>query len=176
MRLLSVVSVLAALLPPGQSLSSTDSPQDGDLPQSGYSSNHNLDPAKLGQYKVAWTSTFNNAETFYAKPLVFTPNGAPYERVYTASNQNVIRVLDGMTGALLLSRTLDPPFASSDSQCGDIPNTIGVVGTPIIDPATEIMYVWSKGYLNQRAGPQGVAQGMMSIEMPRPYMKLELIW
>lgn len=160
MKFFSTVSVLAALLPTCYTLSSTDFPQDGDVPQSGYSSNHNFDPTTLSQYKVSWTTAFNNAEFFYAKPLIYTPAGATKERVYVVSNQNIVRVLDGMTGAVLASRTLDPPFQSSDTQCGDIPNTVGIIGTPIIDTATEIMYFWAKSYISGRAGAQGVANGM----------------
>jgi hypothetical protein len=85
---------------------------------------------------------------FYAKPLVYTPAGAPHEYVITVSSQNNVRVIDGITGALITMRTLDPPFASSDSDCGDIPNTVGITGTPVIDTATDIMYFFSKGYKN----------------------------
>ncbi|KAH8885614.1 hypothetical protein GQ53DRAFT_845294 [Thozetella sp. PMI_491] len=61
--------------------------------------------------------------------------------------------LDGATGTVQqFTRILDPPFQSADSQCGDIPNTIGITGTPIIDPATDIMYFYSKGYKNGAAG------------------------
>jgi hypothetical protein len=69
---------------------------------------------------------------FYAKPLVYTPPGSAHELVITVSNQNIIRVIDGVTGALVKSRTLAPPFQAADSNCGDIPNTIGITGTPII--------------------------------------------
>ena len=121
MRLSSFLTVLAVLLPASHSLSSTDGPQDGDVPQSGYTTNHNLDPAALPSYTVQWTKNFNTAEFFYAKPLVYTPSGASSERVYVVSNQNIVRVLDGLTGAVLVTRQLDPPFQSSDTQCGDIP-------------------------------------------------------
>lgn len=166
MRFSSVVSVLAALLllPACHSLSSTDFPQDGDVPQSGYSSNHNFDPTALSQYKVNWTKTFNTAEFFYAKPLIYTPSEATSERIYVVSNQNIVRVLDGMTGIVLASRTLDPPFASSDTQCGDIPNTVGIIGTPIIDTATDLMYFWAKSYINGTTGAQGVPQGVLNGE------------
>jgi len=156
MRLFTLVPLLAALLPSVQSLSSTDSPQDGDVLQSGYSPNHNFDPAKLSSYKIKWTYTTNfNSEFFYAKPLVYTPNGASYERIYIVSDMNIVRVLDGVTGHVLVNRTLEPPFRASDTQCGDIANQVGIIGTPIIDTATEIMYFWSKSYRNGQVGPLG---------------------
>jgi hypothetical protein len=156
MRLSTFVSGLVALLPAVHSLSTTDSPQDGDVLQSGYSSNHNLDPTKLSSYVLKWKySTGTASEFFYAKPLVYTPIGASYERMYVVSDMNIVRVLDASTGNVLLSRTLLPPFKSTDTQCGDIPNQVGIIGTPIIDPATEIMYFWSKSYKNGQVGPLG---------------------
>jgi hypothetical protein len=120
-----------------------------DPSQSGYLPNHNMDPtAVANSLTIAWKQTFNLNEVFYAKPLVYTPIGAPHEYVITVSNQNIVRVHDGLTGNLITSRTLDPPFASSDTDCGDIPNTVGITGTPIIDPNTDIMYFFSKGYQN----------------------------
>ena len=86
------------------------------------------------------------AETIYAKPLTFTPDGFLNELVITASNKNILRIHDGITGALIASRTLDPPFQAIDTSCGDVQNYIGIIGTPIIDPATSIMYFFSKGY------------------------------
>jgi hypothetical protein len=49
---------------------------------------------------------------------------------------------------LINSRTFDPPFLASDSQCGDIQSSIGITGTPYIDNATDIMYFFAKGYQN----------------------------
>jgi hypothetical protein len=89
---------------------------------------------------------FNTNELFYAKPLVWTPPGASSEQVIVVSNQNIVRILDGLTGTLINSRTLDPPFQSVDTSCGDIQHTVGITGTPIIDPATNILYLFSKGY------------------------------
>jgi hypothetical protein len=106
-----------------------------------------MDPSLVGSsLAIAWKQTFNINEVFYAKPLVYTPNGAPNEYVITVSNQNIVRVHDGIKGTLITSRTLLPPFQSSDTACGDIANTVGITGTPIIDPATDIMYFFSKSY------------------------------
>jgi hypothetical protein len=95
---------------------------------------------------ISWKNTYNTNEVFYAKPLIYTPSGSPSELLITVSNQNIVRVIDGLTGKLMNSRTLDPPFQSVDTSCGDIPNTVGITGTPIIDPATDTMYFYSKGY------------------------------
>jgi hypothetical protein len=59
---------------------------------------------------------------------------------------NVVRVLDSATGNVVYTRTLDAPFTQADAQCGDVSNFIGIIGTPYIDAATEIMYFFSKGY------------------------------
>jgi hypothetical protein len=118
-----------------------------------------MDPAELPNYTLKWTMSFNTNEAFYAKPLVWTPPGAGHEQVVTVSNQNIIRILDSQTGATINSRNLDPPFQSSDTYCGDIPNTVGIIGTPIIDPATDIMYLISKGYIGGATGPLGPING-----------------
>jgi hypothetical protein len=98
---------------------------------------------------MTFKNAYNSLEAFYAKPLVYTPKGATSEQVIIVSNQNIVRVVDGETGTLLNSRTFNPPFQSSDTLgCGDIPNTIGITGTPYIDTATDIMYFYSKGYQN----------------------------
>jgi hypothetical protein len=109
-----------------------------------------MNPASVAasSFTSAWRNTYNNAEVFYAKPLVYTPPGAPHEYVILVSNQNIVRVVDGLTGTLITSRTLDAPFLASDAACGDMPNTIGIAGTPVIDGATGIMYFFSKGYKN----------------------------
>jgi hypothetical protein len=118
-----------------------------------------MDPAKLPSFKLGWTNAYNVNEKFYAKPLVWTPPGATSEQVIVVSNQNIIRVIDGATGTLLRSRTLDPPFLSVDASCGDIPNTIGITGTPWIDGDKNIMYLVSKGYKGGATG-SGTINGM----------------
>jgi hypothetical protein len=107
-----------------------------------------MDPTVIsgGTWGISWKNTYNTNEYFYAKPLVYTPSGFANELVIIVSNQNIVRIVDGLTGALINSRTLDPPFQSVDTNCGDIPNTVGITGTPIIDPTTDIMYLFSKGY------------------------------
>jgi iron transport multicopper oxidase len=76
-----------------------------------------------------------------------------------ASNKNIIRTYDAITGALIHSRQLQPPFQESDTGCGDIPNTVGISGTPVIDPSTDIVYFFSKGYHGGATGG-GITNGL----------------
>lgn len=120
-------------------------------------------------FAIAWKYPFTTTEQAYAKPLVWTPPNGANEYVISVTNLNTVRVMDGITGAVIYSRTLDPPFTASDSNCGDITNFIGITGTPIIDTATDIMYFFSKGYKNQQAGPQGTIYGqykMYAVKLP----------
>jgi hypothetical protein len=121
--------------------------------------NHNIDPTALNSYGHAWTYTSTAGEGFSAKPLTYTPTGYSHELVIIASQKNIVRVIDSISGQLLFSRTLDPPFQASDSSCGDISPTIGITGTPIIDPSTDIMYFFSKGYKNAATGPVNTLAG-----------------
>jgi len=108
-------------------------------------------------FGILWKKTHNSKERFYAKPLVYTPPGKS-QLVFLASSMNIIRTLDAVTGAAINSRTLQPPFRQSDIGCTDIPDWIGIIGTPIIDPNTDTVYLFSKGYEGGAAGG-GVALG-----------------
>jgi iron transport multicopper oxidase len=118
-----------------------------------------VDSAQFGQL---WKVAFNAKEQFYAKPLVFTPASTGVQILFLASSQNNIRTLNAKTGAVLNTRLVHPPFLQSDIGCTDIPNTIGIIGTPIIDPKTEIAYFFSKTYIpNYRVpGNTGTANGV----------------
>lgn len=106
--------------------------------------------------------SFNAKEQFYAKPLTFTPAATGVQILFLASSQNYIRTLNAKTGAILNTRQVHTPFLQSDIGCTDIPNTIGIIGTPVIDPNTEIAYFFSKTYIpNYRvAGNTGVPNGV----------------
>ena len=108
------------------SLATTDEPSDADPPQSGYLPNHNMQPAIVGSssFGILWTNTYNAKERWYAKPLVYTPLGQK-QLVFTASNMNIIRTVDAVTGAPIKDRQVQPPFLQSDIGCTDMPNYIG---------------------------------------------------
>jgi iron transport multicopper oxidase len=89
--------------------------------------------------------------------LVYTPAGKS-QLVFLASAMNIIRTVDAVTGTLINQRQVQPPFLQSDIGCTDIPNFIGIIGTPILDPNTDTVYFFSKGYQNN-ATSGGVALG-----------------
>jgi iron transport multicopper oxidase len=102
-----------------------------------------MDPNVVGSssFGILWQqSTTDSKETWYAKPLTYTLTGGS-EMVITASNENNVRIYDAKNGTLIASRQLNPPFLQADIGCNDIPNYIGVTGTPLIDPATDTMCV-----------------------------------
>lgn len=129
-----------------------------------------MDPVKVASsLAIGWKKTYQMNELFNAKPLVYTPAGAANEYVIVVSNLNVVRVIDGITGNTITTRTLDPPFTQADATCGDVTNFYGIEGTPIIDPATDIMYFFSVGYKNQQPGSQGTINGqykMYGVNLP----------
>ena len=171
--------LLLALVPTFvHSLAATDEIQDADPAQSGYMDNHNMHPSTVGSaiFGQLWKNFYgNNKEKWYAKPLVYTPPGQS-QLVFLASTLNIIRTVDAVNGTLLNQRTLQPPFLQSDIGCTDIPDYIGIVvslltseirllsmlipvqGTPIIDPNTNTVFFFSKGYKNG-ASNGGVANG-----------------
>lgn len=129
---------------------------------SGYIPNHNMDPNVVGSssFQQLWDYVpAADNEQIYAKPLVYTPNGGT-EMVITASEMNNVRIHNAKTGAIIIQRQLNLPFLSADSNCNDISGYIGITGTPIIDPDTDIMYVMAKGYKDPTMGSGGTLNGV----------------
>lgn len=118
-----------------------------------------MDPSVItdGTFGQIWRFTTPTplngmAEQFYAKPLVYTPSSTGVQVVITISQQNKLYVLDAVNGTLYASRDLslesEPPFLVSDlGGCNDISGTIGVTGTPVIDPNADTVYFWAKSYV-----------------------------
>ncbi len=94
--------------------------------------------------------------------MTYTPLAGGPQLLFLASSQNWIRTLDAKTGNILNTRQVHTPFLQSDIGCTDIPNTIGIIGTPVIDPGSDIAYFFSKTYIpNYRAaGNTGTYNGV----------------
>jgi hypothetical protein len=74
----------------------------------------------------------------YAQPLYWRDAGASL--LLTASESNEVQAFAADTGRQVWSRSLGQPVPRSALRCGNI-DPLGVTGTPVIDPATQAIYV-----------------------------------
>jgi outer membrane protein assembly factor BamB len=91
----------------------------------------------------AWTSPVLNGQ-IYGEPLVFS------NEVFVATESDVVYALTATRGSVVWSRHLAAAVPSSDLPCGDISPSVGITGTPVIDPSRSEIFVVAdelvKGY------------------------------
>ena len=88
-----------------------------------------------------WTSPALDGE-LYGEPLVFAG------RVYVATENDTVYALSAATGAVVWSAHLGSPVPSTSLPCGDITPTVGITGTPVIDPARGEIFVVADEMVN----------------------------
>lgn len=79
----------------------------------------------------------------YTQPLYMpqlTVNGAAHDVLFVATQANSVYAVDAATGAELWRTGLGAPVPRSTQPCGNITGTTGVLGGPVIDPATNTLY------------------------------------
>ncbi len=81
-----------------------------------------------------WTSPVLDGQ-LYGEPLVLG------DRVYVATENDTVDALSASSGALAWSTHVGTPVPSSDLPCGDISPTVGITGTPVIDPQRSELFV-----------------------------------
>jgi Legume lectin domain/Chitobiase/beta-hexosaminidase C-terminal domain len=94
----------------------------------------------------------------YAQPLVLSGvniGGGTHNVVYVATEHDSVYAIDAQSGATYAQVSLIPAGgttvnSSSDltTSCGDIQPEIGITGTPVIDPASNTLYVVAKSKVN----------------------------
>ena len=82
----------------------------------------------------AWTSPLLDGKV-YGQPLYFDG------RVYVATENDTVYALSATSGGVVWSTHLASPASSSQLPCGDIGPTVGITGTPVIDPARSEIFV-----------------------------------
>ena len=76
-----------------------------------------------------------------AQPLYWRPPGAEHGYIIAATDQNVVLALDTVTGRpVWQTEPLGPPAIAVTPHCPTKKPT-GIAGTPVIDPATGIVYL-----------------------------------
>jgi outer membrane protein assembly factor BamB len=82
----------------------------------------------------AWTSPSLDGD-IYGEPLVFAG------RVYVATENDTVYALSATTGSVIWSAHLGNPVPAGSLPCGDITPTVGITGTPVIDPSRGEIFV-----------------------------------
>ena len=81
----------------------------------------------------------------YTQPLVVSGvsiSGGTHNVVYVATTNSTVYALDADTGRKYWSRNLGPTLTNADlGLCTDINGEMGIIGTPVIDVATNTIYV-----------------------------------
>jgi outer membrane protein assembly factor BamB len=96
-------------------------------------------------FGLKWTTAVDawvNAQPLYMNGLVI--NGAPHNVVFVVTANDSVYALDGDTGAQLWQVSLIPSGATAvtGTSVGLVSAPlIGILGTPVIDPATNTMYL-----------------------------------
>ena len=91
-------------------------------------------PGAVDTSAPAWTSPALDGQ-LYGEPLV---SGG---RVFVATENDTVYALSAGRGAVIWSRHLAPPVPASSLPCGDIRPTVGITGTPVIDPSRGEIFV-----------------------------------
>ncbi len=87
----------------------------------------------------------------YAQPLFWKPKGARRGLVIAATESNNVYALDEASGDVVWQQSLGAPAAHSELGCGNI-DPVGVTGTPVIDPAAQVLYLNALMHTNK--GPR----------------------
>jgi hypothetical protein len=93
----------------------------------------------------------------YAQPLYWRSIEADSGVLLVATEENIARALDARTGKEIWARSLGNPVPRSSLNCGNI-NPLGVTGTPVIDRATEAIYL--DAMVDTPDGPRHLIYGL----------------
>jgi PQQ-like domain len=99
----------------------------------------------------AWTSPTLDGD-IYGEPLVWDG------RVYIATENNTVYALSAANGAVAWSAHVGSPVPSGLLPCGDITPTVGITGTPVIDPARGEIFAVADELV--RGAPEHVLVGL----------------
>jgi hypothetical protein len=110
-----------------------------------------LTPANVGKLQLLTTVALD--EQVDAQPLLvpgMTIAGGRHNVLYVASENDTIYALDAASGAILLRRNFGPPVPRSalPGQCQNNSAGVGINSTPVIDPASNSLFVMIYTYEN----------------------------
>ncbi|MEI8050324.1 MAG: PQQ-binding-like beta-propeller repeat protein [Actinomycetes bacterium] len=120
------------------------------------------DDGRTAWYPSASAPTPHAVSTSYVKRFNTPLSGQVYGQpvisrgtlIVVTESDDVVG-LDPMTGALRWTTTLGSPVPSTQIGCGDIDPTYGITSTPVVDPATGIVYLTAHTMAHR--GPPGAS-------------------
>lgn len=84
--------------------------------------------------KRAWTSPVLSGQ-MYGEPLVYSSD------VYVATENDMVYALSATRGSVVWSRHVGTAVPSASLPCGNIAPSVGITGTPVIDPGRNEIFV-----------------------------------
>jgi outer membrane protein assembly factor BamB len=91
--------------------------------------------------KRAWTSDALDGQ-LYGEPLIYSGE------VYVATENDTVYALSSTNGKVKWSRHVGSAVPSSRLPCGNISPSVGITGTPVIDPARDEIFVVADEMVN----------------------------
>jgi hypothetical protein len=76
----------------------------------------------------------------YAQPLYWQPPGSPVGVLLVATEDDSVHAIDARSGNEIWTRALGQPIPLWTQPCGNI-DPLGITGTPVIDEATQAIYL-----------------------------------
>ena len=129
-----------------------------DLRTGWYPDQAALSPASVSASNFGQLFQVNVDGSVYAQPLL--ANGA----LLVATENNHVYALDPTNGAAIANRQLEGPWNPADVGCGDLVPSIGITGTPVVDPTTHTAYFTTKTYAAGTSGPAAIY--MHAVDVP----------
>ena len=110
----------------------------------------------------AWTSRVLDGQ-LYGEPLVWK------SEVLVATENDSVYALSATTGKLVWSRHLGRAVPARDLPCGDISPSVGITGTPVIDPVRREIFVVVDKLVNGKPSHEleGLSLTSGAVEMSR---------
>lgn len=142
----SLVAVAASLALAGAAAAAGVTNAGDDLRTGWYPDEGAITPQLVsgGTFGQLWSASVNGQ--VYAQPLL-SPTGT----LIVATENDKVYGLDPATGAQQWISDLGTPWNPADIGCGDIAPSIGTTATPVIDPATNTVYLTHKTYVSGTA-------------------------
>jgi outer membrane protein assembly factor BamB len=109
----------------------------------------NVNAARFGRLFSAPVDGYVYAQPLYVRHVVVADRSS-HNVVYVATENDTVLAVDADSGAELFHTNLGPPVPTNQWACPGMGSKIGITGTPVIDPATQTLFVAAKSLKNGR--------------------------